>query len=81
VTCSRSACAASPTPDGFPEAARRLDVVPSRAVVVEDALAGVAAGRAGAFGLVIGVARTAGHEQLRSAGADLVVGDLGELVP
>jgi beta-phosphoglucomutase-like phosphatase (HAD superfamily) len=55
--------------------------VPSRAVVVEDALAGVAAGRAGAFGLVIGVARTAGHEQLRSAGADLVVGDLGELVP
>jgi alpha,alpha-trehalose phosphorylase len=70
-----------PAPDGFLEAARRLDVVPARAVVVEDALAGVAAGRAGAFGLVIGVARTAEPDQLRSAGADLVVDDLGDLLP
>jgi beta-phosphoglucomutase-like phosphatase (HAD superfamily) len=49
--------------------------------VVEDALAGVAAGRAGAFGLVIGVARAATHADLRSAGADLVVDDLEELLP
>jgi alpha,alpha-trehalose phosphorylase len=70
-----------PAPDGFLEAARRLEVPPSRAVVVEDALAGVAAGRAGAFGLVIGVARSAAHADLRSAGADLVVDDLEELLP
>jgi beta-phosphoglucomutase-like phosphatase (HAD superfamily) len=49
--------------------------------VVEDALAGVAAGRAGAFGLVIGVARSAAPADLRSAGADLVVDDLEELLP
>ena len=70
-----------PAPDGFLEAARRLGVVPERAVVVEDALAGVAAGRAGGFGLVIGVARSAARKDLRSAGADIVVDDLEELVP
>jgi beta-phosphoglucomutase-like phosphatase (HAD superfamily) len=48
-------------------------------VVVEDALAGVTAGRAGAFGLVIGVARGAAPDELLAAGADLVVDDLGEL--
>ena len=68
-----------PSPDGFLEAARRLDVAPRRAVVVEDALAGVAAGRAGDFGLVIGVARSAAPDALRAAGAHVVVGDLGEL--
>ncbi|MET0613882.1 MAG: beta-phosphoglucomutase family hydrolase [Thermoleophilaceae bacterium] len=70
-----------PAPDGFLEAARRLDVSPHRAVVVEDALAGVTAGRAGGFGLVVGVARHAEPEALRSAGADLVVGDLAEMLP
>jgi alpha,alpha-trehalose phosphorylase len=70
-----------PAPDGFLEAARRLGVAPERAVVVEDALAGVAAGREGGFGLVIGVARSAARADLRSAGADIVVDDLEELVP
>jgi alpha,alpha-trehalose phosphorylase len=70
-----------PAPDGFLEAARRLGVAPERAVVVEDAIAGVSAGRAGAFRLVIGVARTAEPAELRSAGADLVVSDLEELLP
>ena len=70
-----------PSPDGFLEAARRLAVAPSRAVVVEDALAGVAAGRAGGFGLVIGVARSAAPAELRCAGADLVVADLAEMLP
>ena len=69
-----------PAPDGFLAAASRLGVPPGRAVVVEDALAGVAAGRAGDFGLVIGVARDADEAELRAAGADLVVADLGELV-
>jgi alpha,alpha-trehalose phosphorylase len=78
---SRLGLAGKPAPDGFLEAARRLGVAPRRAAVVEDALAGVAAGRAGEFGLVIGVARTAAHGDLRTAGADVVVDDLGELVP
>lgn len=69
-----------PAPDGFLEAAARLDVAPERAVVVEDALAGVAAGRAGGFGLVVGVARSAAPADLRAAGADIVVSDLSEMV-
>jgi len=68
-----------PAPDSFLEAARRLDVEPSRAIVVEDALAGVQAGRAGRMGLVVGVDR-AGHSlELRKAGADVVVGDLAQV--
>ena len=69
-----------PAPDGFLEAARRLAVAPQHAVVVEDALAGVAAGRAGGFGLIVGVARAAAPDELRSAGADMVVEDLGEML-
>ena len=71
-----------PALDGYLEPAARLGVAPERAVVVEDALTGVAAGRAGRFGLVIGVARAgACHEDLFAAGADAVVDDLAELVP
>ncbi len=70
-----------PAPDTFLEAARRLQVAPERAVVVEDALAGVEAGRSGGFGLVIGVDRTDQAQALRDHGADLVVADLDELGP
>ena len=69
-----------PAPDTFLEGARRLGVEPERAVVVEDAVSGVQAGRAGGFGLVIGVDRTGDPDALRDGGADLVVGDLGELL-
>ena len=69
-----------PAPDTFLYAARSLKVAPERAVVVEDALAGVEAGRAGGFGLVIGVDRLNQAQALRDHGADLVVADLGELV-
>jgi beta-phosphoglucomutase family hydrolase len=69
-----------PAPDTVLEAARRLGVEPARAVVVEDALAGVESGRAGGFGLVIGVARTAAPEDLLAHGADVVVHDLAELL-
>jgi alpha,alpha-trehalose phosphorylase len=69
-----------PAPDTFLEAARRLEVDPGRAIVVEDALAGVAAGRAGGFGLVVGVARTAHPEDLHEHGADIVVADLEEMM-
>lgn len=70
-----------PHPDIFLEAARRLDVEPEKAVVVEDSLAGVEAGKKGQFGWVIGVARGEGDDQLLKAqGADQVVSDLGELL-
>jgi beta-phosphoglucomutase family hydrolase len=72
--------AGKPAPDSFLEAARRLEVAPERAVVVEDARSGVEAGRAGGFGLVVGVARHGDADALREAGADLVVDDLAELV-
>ncbi|MDQ4070107.1 MAG: HAD-IA family hydrolase [Actinomycetota bacterium] len=68
-----------PDPATFLGAARRLGVKPSRAAVVEDALSGVAAGRAGNFALVVGVARAGQHDALREAGADVVVADLAEL--
>jgi beta-phosphoglucomutase family hydrolase len=69
-----------PAPDMFLLAAERLGVPPGRAVVVEDAVSGVAAGAAGGFGLVVGVDRGAGAEPLRAAGAHLVVPDLEELL-
>ncbi len=49
--------------------------------MVEDAISGVQAGRSGGFGLVIGVARHGDSEELKKHGADLVVSDLGELLP
>ncbi|GAA4816263.1 HAD family hydrolase [Nocardioides caeni] len=69
-----------PAPDTFSYAATQLGTTDAEAVVLEDAVSGVAAGRAGAFGLVVGVDRGAGAEALLAAGADLVVGDLAELV-
>jgi trehalose 6-phosphate phosphatase len=68
-----------PDPAVFLEAAGRLEVEPSRAAIVEDALPGVEAGRRGGFTLVIGVDRTGHPDELRAAGADLVVSDLAEL--
>lgn len=70
-----------PAPDMFLEAARRLGVLPAKAIVIEDALAGVQAGRAGGFGLVIGVNRQNQADALRQQGADIVVADLAEMLP
>jgi beta-phosphoglucomutase family hydrolase len=72
-----------PRPELFLEAARRLGAPAHRTAVVEDALAGVEAGRAGGFGLVVGVDRADGpdtRERLLRHGADIVVRDLGELL-
>lgn len=69
-----------PAPDTFLLAARKLNVEPKRAVVVEDAIAGVQAGQAGGFGLVIGVDHMGQPERLKSNGASLVVADLAELL-
>lgn len=68
-----------PDPATYLEAARRLNVSPDRAVVIEDAIAGVAAGRQGGFGLVVGIDRTGAPGVLAEAGADIVVGDLADL--
>ena len=89
-TASRSSPTASSRPNAASPASRRrtcsspprgLGVPPDKAVVVEDALSGVAAGRAGGFGLVVGVDRGAGRAALAANGADVVVDDLAELVP
>lgn len=69
-----------PAPDTFTHAAEELGATNARSVVLEDAINGVAAGHAGAFGLVVGVDRGAGVEALTAAGADVVVQDLAELV-
>ncbi|CAN5498525.1 MAG: HAD family hydrolase [Iamia sp.] len=71
--------AGKPAPDTFLEAARRLGADPAGAVVVEDAESGVAAGAAGGFGLVIGVARHDDPAALLAAGAHVVVADLAEV--
>ncbi len=68
-----------PEPDIFLTACRNLGAEPARAVVVEDAVSGIEAGRRGHFGLVLGIARHGNAEELRRAGADLVVGDLEEI--
>lgn len=70
--------AGKPDPAVFLEAARRLGAEPGRTIVLEDALAGVEAGRSGGFGLVVGVDRGAGEADLRSRGADAVVTTLEE---
>ncbi|MEN4397940.1 beta-phosphoglucomutase family hydrolase [Mycolicibacterium senegalense] len=69
-----------PAPDSFLRAAELLGVSPAQAAVFEDALAGVAAGRAGKFGFVVGVDRVGQAGQLRRDGADVVVTDLAELM-
>ena len=69
-----------PAPDTFLAAARALEVAPDQAAVFEDALAGVAAGRAGRFGLVVGVDRVGQADELLEHGADVVVNDLAELL-
>jgi beta-phosphoglucomutase family hydrolase len=71
-----------PAPDTFLRAAELLDTAPANAAVFEDAIAGVAAGRAGDFGFVVGVDRVGPEhaEALRTNGADIVVRDLSELL-
>jgi beta-phosphoglucomutase family hydrolase len=69
-----------PEPDTYLEAAHMLSVKAKAGAVFEDALAGVEAGRAGGFGIVIGVDRVGQAEALKHHGADIVVKDLAELM-
>ncbi|QIM17450.1 beta-phosphoglucomutase family hydrolase [Leucobacter insecticola] len=79
VVAAREHLPGKPAPDTFLRAAAQLGVSPERSVVCEDATSGVEAGRAGGFGLVVGVDRGAGESALRNAGAHRVVQDLEEL--
>lgn len=72
--------AGKPAPDTFLAAARELGVEPARAVVIEDAISGVAAGKAGGFALVVGIDHHGDKEALRENGADIVVESLLELL-
>ncbi|QGG96943.1 HAD-IA family hydrolase [Actinomarinicola tropica] len=71
--------AGKPDPATFVEAARRLNVDPSRTVVVEDATSGVSAARHGGFGLVVGVDRGGHRAALEAAGAHVVLDDVSLL--
>jgi beta-phosphoglucomutase family hydrolase len=79
IEIDRLGLSGKPDPDMFLEAARRLGVHPKRAPIFEDATAGVAAARAGGFGLVIGVGGGERATALLESGADQVVADLGEV--
>jgi beta-phosphoglucomutase family hydrolase len=80
VVAEREHLRGKPAPDTFLAGARALGVEPGRAAVFEDALAGVAAGRAGGFACVVGVDRVRHAEALREHGASVVVRDLAELL-
>jgi beta-phosphoglucomutase family hydrolase len=80
IVAERLGLPGKPSPDTFLQAARSLGVSPLRAVVVEDAISGVQAGRAGEFGLVIGVDHHDDKPSLLENGADLVVEDLAEIL-
>ena len=80
VVAEREGLKGKPAPDTFLAGARALGVAPGRAAVFEDALAGVAAGRAGDFACVVGLDRVGQAEALREHGASIVVSDLSELL-
>jgi beta-phosphoglucomutase family hydrolase len=80
LVAARDALRGKPEPDTFLAAARLLGVPPAEAVVYEDALSGVAAGRDGGFGFVVGVDRVGQAAALAEQGADVVVQDLSELL-
>jgi beta-phosphoglucomutase family hydrolase len=80
VVAERDHLRGKPAPDTYLAGARALGLEPRAGTVFEDALAGVAAGRAGGFGFVVGVDRVGQADELRQHGADTVVTDLAELL-
>ena len=80
VVAKREHLTGKPAPDTFLAGARAIGLAPAEAAVFEDALAGVAAGRAGRFGYVVGVDRAGQAAALKAHGADIVVTDLADLL-
>ncbi len=81
IAAERERMAGKPAPDTYLAAARCVGASPATAAVFEDALAGVAAGRAGGFAWVVGVDRAGQRDALRREGADVVITDLADLLP
>ena len=80
VVAEREHLAGKPAPDTFLAAAHKVGVAPALAAVFEHAIAGVEAGHAGSFDLVVGVDRVGQADALKQHGADVVVKDLAELL-
>ncbi len=80
LTLAEEGLPGKPAPDSFLRAAAMLGATPARSVVVEDAISGVEAGRAGGFALVIGVDREGHADALMQHGAHAIVRDLGEML-
>jgi beta-phosphoglucomutase-like phosphatase (HAD superfamily) len=80
-TAAKECIAGKPEPDTFLAAAKKMGIEPERIVVFEDAISGVQAGVKGAFSLVVGVDREGHCEELKAAGASIVVNDLEKLIP
>ncbi len=80
VVAAREHLAGKPAPDTYLAGAKALGVGPDQAAVFEDALSGVAAGRAGNFACVVGVDRVDHADGLRANGATVVIKDLAELL-
>ena len=81
AAAARLGLAGKPAPDIFVRAAAELGAAAAATVVIEDAVSGVRAARAGGFALTVGIARDGGVRRLREAGADVVVSDLAEISP
>lgn len=80
VVARRRDLPGKPRPDTFVAAAEEVGSTPAAAVVFEDAVSGIEAGRAGDFHTVVGVDRTGSADALKEAGADIVVERLTELI-
>jgi beta-phosphoglucomutase family hydrolase len=81
LVSEREGLPGKPRPDTYSFAAALLGLPPAACAVFEDAHSGVQAGRAGDFGLVVGIDRGVGAEGLLASGADIVVADLADLIP
>jgi HAD superfamily hydrolase (TIGR01509 family) len=81
AVAARDGIPGKPAPDMFERAAELLGLPTEACAVVEDAESGIKAGAAGEFGIVIGVDRGVGRDALVELGADVIVDELGELIP
>ena len=80
ITATAEGLAGKPAPDTFLRAAELLGVAPERSIVVEDAVTGIAAGKDGGFGFVLGIDRGDNAAALKAHGADAIVTDLADTI-
>ena len=76
--CGRTFKYGKPHPEIFLTAASELGIAPKSCVAFEDAISGVQAAKYGGM-FCVGIVRIGKPEDLRDAGADVVVGDLEEV--